>query len=232
MNDPNVQIKNLSIDDRPREKLLKHGLSYLSDAELLAIIIGSGVKGNSAIQLAQKLLAYYDHDLNKIAIQHPLSLKETQRGLGEVRAINIIAALELGKRRYIAESVKRDTPLNSVIKAAKFFMRYLSDKNQEEFWVAVLNTAHIPIDVYQIAKGNIDKTLVDVRLICKYAILNNSTKVIVAHNHPSGNLVPSEQDKNITKKIKESLALLDIELLDHLIIHHDQYYSFADNKLL
>lgn len=232
MGEPSLQIKDLSIDDRPREKLLKYGISYLSDAELLAIIIGSGVKGNSAIQLAQKLLAHYDNDLNKIAIQHPLSLKDTQRGLGEVRCINIIAALELGKRRYISNYVKKDTPLNSVEIAAKFFMRYLSDKSQEEFWLAVLNTANIPVDVYPITKGNIDKTLVDIRLICKYALLNNATKIIVAHNHPSGNLKPSSHDITITKKIKEATALFDIELLDHLIIYQDKYYSFADNKML
>ncbi len=232
MSNDALQIKHLSIDDRPREKLLKHGASQLSDAELLAIIIGSGTKGNSAIQLAQKLLAYYDNDLNKISVQHPLALKETQKGLGLVRTINIIAALELGKRKYIAEFVKKETPLNNVNTASKFFIRYLSDKIQEEFWVAVLNTAHVPIDVYQIAKGNIDQTLVDIRLICKYALLNDSTRVIIAHNHPSGNLQPSQQDIAITKKIKEALALFNITLLDHLIIYQNQYYSFADNNLL
>ncbi|GIV28302.1 MAG: hypothetical protein KatS3mg027_2116 [Bacteroidia bacterium] len=232
MSEFSLQIKDLSVDDRPREKLLKHGASALSDAELLAIIIGSGTKGNSAIQLAQKLLSYYNNDLNKIAIQHPLSLKDTQRGLGEVRCINIIAALELGKRRYIRQFVNEETKLNDVSAAAKFFMRYLSDKVQEEFWIVVLNNALLPIDAYQITKGNIDRTLVDVRLICKYALLNNSTKVMVAHNHPSGNLMPSEEDKVITKRIKDALKLLDIDLLDHLIIFQDKYYSFADNNLL
>ncbi len=232
MSEASLQIKDLSVDDRPREKLLKYGAAALSDAELLAIIIGSGTKGNSAIQLSQKLLSYYNNDLNKIAVQHPLSLKDTQKGLGEVRCINILAALELGKRRYIQQFVREETKLNDVNAAAKYFMRYLSDKVQEEFWVVVLNNALLPIDVYQITKGNIDRTLVDIRLICKYALLNNSTKVIVAHNHPSGNLAPSEEDKVITQRIKEALKLLDIDLLDHLIIFQDKYYSFADNNLL
>lgn len=232
MSENNVQIKHLSEDDRPREKLLKYGASHLSDAELLAIIIGSGTKGNSAIQLAQKLLAYYNNDLNKIALQHPLSLKDTQKGLGEVRCINIIAALELSKRRYIAEHISKDTKLSDTFTAAKYLMRYLADKVQEEFWMITLNNANIPIDCYQISKGNFDKTLVEIRQICKLAILNNATSVIIAHNHPSGNLQPSNEDISVTKKIKEALEIFNIKLWDHIIIYQNQYYSFADHELL
>lgn len=232
MSEQNLQIKDLSEDDRPREKLLRHGASHLTDAELLAIIIGSGTKGNSAIHLAQKLLNDYDFDFNKIALQHPYALKDTQKGLGVIKCINIIAALELGKRRYIAQYIHKSQPLNSPENASKHFMRYLSDKIQEEFWMVALNNAQIPIDTYQISKGNIDSTMVDVRLICKYAILNNSTAVIVAHNHPSGNLNPSANDISTTNKIKESLNIFNIRLIDHLIIYQNQYYSFSDNNLL
>lgn len=227
-----LQIKDLSDDDKPREKLLKYGVSHLSDAELLAIIIGSGTKGNSAIHLAQKLLSDYNNDLNRIAIQHPLNLKDTQKGLGEVRSINILAALELGKRRYISETVKKEIPLTNSTIVSRYLMRYLSDKVQEEFWMIALNNANIPIDCYQIGKGNFDKALVEVRKICKMALINNATSVIVAHNHPSGNLQPSKEDIQMTIKIKNALNLLDITLLDHLIIYQNQFYSFADNHLM
>ncbi len=223
-----IRIKQLSEEDRPREKLLKYGASQLSDTELLAIIIGSGTRGNSAIQLAQKLLAQYQNDLNKIASQNALALESSQKGLGKVRAINIIAALELSKRRYIQQYTQKENPITSSDISAKYFMRYLTDKTQEEFWVLLLNTAHIPIDCYQVSKGNIDNTLVDIRLLCKYAIINNATRVIIAHNHPSGNLKPSEQDISLTKRIKEALSTLNISLLDHLIIYQNAYYSFAD----
>jgi len=232
MSNQSLQIKDLSDDDKPREKLLKYGVTYLSDAELLAIVIGSGTKGNSVIQLSQKLLSHYDNDLNKIAIQHPAVLKDIQPGLGLVKSINIIAALELGKRRYISQFVQKDTPLNSPEVSSKYFMRFLSDAPQEEFWMAVLNNANIPIDVYQIAKGHINFALVDIRLICKYALLNNAVSVIIAHNHPSGQLQPSNNDIHLTNKIKNALDTFDIKLWDHLIIYQDKYYSFRENKLL
>jgi DNA repair protein RadC len=232
MNDQSIQIRDLSDDDKPREKLLKYGVTYLSDAELLAIVIGSGTKGNSVIQLSQKLLSHYDNDLNKLAIQHPAALKDIQPGLGLVKSINIIAALELGKRRYISQFVQKDTPLNSPEVSSKYFMRFFSDAPQEEFWMAVLNNANIPIDVYHIAKGHINFALVDIRLICKYALLNNAVSVIIAHNHPSGQLQPSKQDIDLTDKIKNALKTLNIELWDHLIIYQDKYYSFRENQLL
>lgn len=227
-----LQIKDLAEEDRPREKLLKYGASYLSDTELLAIIIGSGTKGNSAIQLAQKLLSYYNNDLNKIAIQNPLNLQNTQKGLGLIRSINIIAALELAKRRYIKEKTTQAVAFTEPKIVAAHFMRYLADTVQEEFWMATLNKAYLPIDFFQIGKGGYDATIVEIREICKYAILNNATAVIVAHNHPSGNLTPSSEDIQVTKKIKEALKLFNIELIDHLIIHQNNYYSFSDNNLL
>ncbi|MCX7728246.1 MAG: DNA repair protein RadC [Bacteroidia bacterium] len=232
MNENNLQIKDLADEDKPREKLLKYGASYLSDAELLAIIISSGTKGNSAIQLAQKLLAYYNNDLNKIAIQHPLNLQSTQKGLGLVKSIHIIAALELAKRRYIKEKNEIPSSFNNAETAATYFMRYLSDKIQEEFWMVALNKANLPIDFFQIGKGNYDQAIVEIREICKFAILNNSTSVIIAHNHPSGNLKPSQEDIHITKRIKEALELFNVKLLDHLILFQNQYYSFADHNLL
>lgn len=232
MSEQTLQIKDLSEDDRPREKLLKYGPSYLTNAELLAIIIGSGTKGNSAIQLAQKLLSYYDNDLNKIALQHPLALKDTQKGLGEVRCINILAALELGKRRYISENIKEKQPIISSQLAANYLMRYLSDKVQEEFWMLALNNSNIPIDCYQIGKGSYDKAIVEVRQLCKMAIISNATSVIIAHNHPSGTLQPSDDDIKITQKIKETLSLFNIRLWDHLIIYQNLYFSFTDNNLI
>lgn len=227
-----LQIKDLHPDDKPREKLLKNGPDSLSDTELLAIIIGSGTKGNSAIQLAQHLLKTYHYDLNKIALQHPLSLKDTQKGLGLVRSIHILAALELGKRRYIGARLNKETPLDKPDAAACYFMRYLADKNQEEFYAVMLNNANMPIEVYRIAQGNINATLVDVRVICRYALINNAVSVIVAHNHPSGNLTPSKEDIEMTKKIRDALKTIDIKLWDHLIIYRNEYYSFAEHQLL
>lgn len=227
-----LQIKDLSEDDRPREKLLRHGASALSDAELLAIIIGSGTKGYSAIHLAQEILKNYNHDLNKIAIQHPFNLMENIKGLGKVKCINIIAALELSKRRYIQQYLKKDEPLDNPQKSAYYLFRYLSDKTQEEFYAIYLNNALIPIDITHISTGTVNLSLVDIQKIVRYALINNAVNVIVAHNHPSGNLIPSEEDLRITQKIKEALKLLNIQLLDHLIIYQNQYYSFAEKGIL
>mgnify|MGYP001067206583 CR=1 FL=1 len=227
-----LQIKDLSEDDRPREKLIRHGASTLSDAELLAIIIGSGTKGRSAIHLAQEILKNYNHDLNKIAIQHPFNLMENIKGLGKVKCINIIAALELSKRRYVQQYLKKDDPLNSPEKSAYYLFRYLSDKTQEEFYAIYLNNACIPIDITHISTGTVNLSLVDIQKIVRYALINNAVNVIVAHNHPSGNLTPSQEDIRITHKIKEALKLFNIQLLDHLIIYQNQYLSFADKSIL
>lgn len=225
-----INLKSLSEDDRPREKLTQMGRQHLSDAELLAIILGSGNNEETAIQLAQRMLHENRNDINSLA---KLSLLELQKfkGVGPAKAVNIAAAFELGRRR-------KDTNFGELQKissskdAFNALNQKLADLPHEEFWMILLNRANKIIKIESVSKGGISGTVVDVRLISKSAIENNTSSVILAHNHPSGNLKPSQSDIDITKKIKEALKLFDITLFDHLIIGDHAYYSFTDEGVL
>lgn len=225
-----INLKSLSEDDRPREKLMQLGRQHLSDAELLAIILGSGNNEETAIQLAQRILHESKNDVNVLA---KLSLKELQKfkGVGPAKAINIAAAFELGKRRKETDVVEQQK-INSSRDAFHILNQKLADLPHEEFWMLLLNRANKVIKIESISKGGISGTVVDVRLVSKAAIENNTSSVILAHNHPSGNLKPSQNDIDITKKIKEALKLFDITLFDHLIIGDQAYYSFTDEGAL
>ncbi len=225
-----INLKSLAEDDRPREKLEMLGRQNLSDAELLAILLGSGNTKETAIQLAQRMLNENKNDINSLA---KLSLHELKKfkGVGTAKAVTIAAAFELGRRRK--ESGMKETPkINSSKDAYQSIQHKLGDLPHEEFWILLLNRANKIVKTESISKGGISGTVVDVRLVCKTALENNSSGVILTHNHPSGNLKPSQQDLDITRKIKDALKLLDISLLDHLIIGDNAYLSFADEGYL
>lgn len=223
-------IKNWAEDDRPREKLLLKGQKVLSDSELLAIIMGSGSREESAVDLAKKILNSVENNWNNLS---RLSVKDLCKfkGVGEVKAIGIITALEIGRRRA-AQGLLEKPKINSSRDAFTLLQGLIGDANVEEFWVLYLNQGNFVVKKEQISKGGINQTSVDLRIILKTALEEMATGIILAHNHPSGNLNPSEADKNITQKIKEAARTLDIEVLDHLIVTQKSYFSFADERIL
>ena len=224
----NLTIKSWALDDRPREKLVLKGKIVLSDAELIAILIGSGNREESAVALSKRILQSVDNNLNKLT---KLSVDELMRfkGIGEAKAISIITALELGKRRQF-ESVLETPKISSSKQAYRLMQPVIGDLQHEEFWVLYLNNSNKVIAKKQISKGGLTATLVDVRLVCKRALELAATGIILCHNHPSGKLQPSNSDKVLTEKIKKATNILDIKLLDHLIITEKTYFSFADNN--
>jgi DNA repair protein RadC len=225
-----ITLKSLAEDDRPREKLLSIGRQNLSDTELLAILLGSGSRTETALQLSQRILNHYNNDINLIARASVNELKKF-KGVGEVKAIAIAAAFEMGRRRTDTES--NDKPkIKTSADAFRLLNKKLNDLPHEEFWMLLLNRANSVIKMECISKGGVSGTVVDVRLILKPAIEHLASNIIICHNHPSGQLKPSEQDIQLTKKIKEGAKLMDISLIDHLIIGDQNYFSFADEGLL
>ncbi len=222
-----MTIKSWAVDDRPREKLIAKGPSSLSAAELIAILIGSGNKQESAVDLSKRILMSVDNNIHQLATLTPEKLTSF-KGIGMAKAIAIITALELGKRRQLANFA-----INPKITGSKdvydIMQPLLGSLLHEEFWVLYLNNANKVLSKTQLSKGGITATLVDVRLLFKKAIEISAVAIIICHNHPSGKIEPSSQDKVLTKKIKEGGISLDIKLLDHLIITEKSYFSFADN---
>lgn len=225
-----MSIKFLAEDDRPREKFLLKGKSALSDSELLAIILGSGNNEDSAVELARKILASVDYNWQKLS---KLSIKDLMKfkGIGEAKAISVAAALEIGRRKA-AQEIPEKEKVTSINDLYKIFSQYLSDLQTEEFWAIFLDQKNHVIYKTQISKGGISGTLVDVRVIFRIAIEHFAISVVVAHNHPTGNLTPSQADISITRRIKEAGDLLDIKLLDHLIIGENSFFSFSEQGLL
>lgn len=223
-----LKITEWAVEDRPREKLIRKGTSSLSDAELLAILISSGTKDKSAVDLGRELLGIANNNLNTLG---KLTISDLRKlnGIGVARAVTIAAALELGRRRKLSE-VEYIPQIRSSKDVSDIFQPILSDLVHEEFWI--LNRSNKVINKMKISQGGISGTVTDVRMIMKNAIECLASGIIVCHNHPSGNLNPSESDSKITQKIKEAGNLMDIQLLDHLIISDKEYYSFADNGLL
>jgi len=223
-------IKNWSQDDQPREKLLYKGKATLSDAELLAILIGSGNREESAVALCKRIFASVDNNLSELGKLSISQLMEF-KGIGEAKAITIAAALELGRRRRGEEALekKKISSSNSVF---ELMQPIIGELEHEEFWIIFLNNSNKVIHKKQLSKGGITGTLVDVRLVLKSALEVGATGLILAHNHPSGTLKPSEADKQLTNKLKTASESLDIKVLDHLIITEKAYFSFADENLL
>lgn len=225
-----MNIKSLAEDDRPREKLLIKGKNSLSDAELLAIIIGSGSKKESSIHLSQRILSSVNGNWNELA---KLSIKDLCKfnGIGKVKAIEIITSLEIGRRKSIQEALKKEK-ISSSKDAFKLLHPIIGDNMIEEFWVVFLNQSHTILHKEKISQGGITGTVVDMRLIFKQALELNAVSLIISHNHPSGNTQPSKADLQLTQEIKDGGNLLNIKLIDHLIITQSSYLSFADEGLL
>ncbi len=223
-------IKHWSLDDRPREKLQDKGRETLSDAELVAILIGSGNKEESAVSLSQRILASVNNNLSELG---RLSINQLKgfKGIGEAKAITIAAALELGRRRRREEALKKKK-ITSSRSVFEFMQPKIGELQHEEFWIIYLNNSNRVIKSNQLSKGGITGTLVDVRLVLKKALEVGATGLILAHNHPSGALRPSVADKQITNKLKTAAQSLDIRVLDHIIITEKAYFSFADETMM
>lgn len=219
-------IKEWNEDDRPREKMALKGSSALSNAELIAILIANGTREKSAVDLAKEILDFAQNDLNNLA---RLSLKEMQqiKGIGQAKAISILAALELGRRRQQYMSLEKKK-ISSSKDAFEILAPMIADKEHEALAVLYLNTANKVTQTEILSYGGLSATIVDIRIILKNALLHLAPKIIIAHNHPSGNMQPSKADKDITEKLKQASSYLEIQFLDHLIIGQDSYYSFAD----
>ncbi|MBC7494800.1 MAG: DNA repair protein RadC [Flavobacterium sp.] len=219
-------IKFWAEDDRPREKLALKGKAVLSDAELLAILIGSGSRNESAVELCKRILASINNNLNALGKLSVQQLSEF-KGIGEAKAISIIAALELGRRRKNEDAIEL-TKITSSKSVFDIMQPLIGELAYEEFWVLFLNNSMKVLHKAQLSKGGITGTVVDVRLIFKLALEQNATSIILVHNHPSGSLQPSEADFEVTKKIKIAGKTLDISVIDHIIITETSYYSFKD----
>lgn len=223
-------IKELSEDERPREKLIKQGARLLSNAELLAILIRTGTENYNAIDVARNLLKEANNSLNELA-RFDLDQYKKVSGLGMAKAVSIMAALELGNRRILEDAPDRFTFTESK-DVYQYFRSLFADSKTEQAWFVTLNRANKLIRHYQLSSGGQASTVIDIRIILKQALYDDASAIILAHNHPSGNLTPSEQDKAITLKLTDAARLLDIRFLDHLIITQHGYFSFSDNNLM
>lgn len=226
-----LNIKEWKEEDRPREKFLLKGAQSLSDAELLAILIGSGNASESAVELSQRILHSVEYNLDELGKQSIQSLIKNFKGIGNAKAITIAAAMELGRRRKIAQPAEKKKVLASE-DVFELLHSKMADLPHEEFWMLLLNRANKIIGQVKLTQGGTGQTVVEIPLVLKTAIDKLAAGIIVGHNHPSGNTEPSQQDIKITQKLSAACKIVDISLLDHLIIGHKNYYSFADNGLL
>lgn len=224
-----LNIKDLAEEDRPREKMLLKGVSSLSDAELLGILIGSGNKNETAVELAQRILHSTSNNLNTLGKLEIKDLIKNFNGIGEAKAITITAALELGKRRKMSEATiqPRITSSNDVY---QILHPVLGDLKHEEVWILLLNRANKVLKKIQVSKGGITGTVIDIRMIMKEAIDSLASGMILCHNHPSGNNKPSKEDDEITYKLREAGKIMDVNLLDHVIVCDGKYYSYLDEN--
>lgn len=216
-------------EDKPREKMKQHGADILSNAELLAIMLGSGIKGKNVVELSEELLDYVDNDLARLSELTLHDLQNRFAGIGEVKAMQILATLEFGRRRSLCKA-KLTNIRNSQDAVAAIHHR-LGDLNNEEFWIILLNRRNSIIAKECIARGGVSSVMVDVKLVMKPAIERLASAIILCHNHPSGSVLPSSEDHSITQKIRNAAKLMDITVIDHIIVTQDpdNYYSFADN---
>ena len=226
----NLSIKKWAVDDRPREKLLQKGKLSLSDSELIAILLGSGSKNESAVELSKRLLSSSRNNLNELG---KLSISQLCKfkGIGPAKAVTIVAALELGRRRRLEEAMEQKK-ISSSHSVYEIMQPIIGELPHEEFWIIYLNNSNKIIEQFQISKGGITGTLVDVRITLKKALEIGAVSLILVHNHPSGNLKASEADKQLTRKLKTAAESLDIKVLDHIIVTEKSYLSFADEGIL
>ena len=227
----NIQsIKNWAIEDRPREKMLEKGREALSDAELIAILIGSGNSNESAVDLSRRILKDVGNNLIQLS-QLNINDLMIYNGIGEAKAISIVAALELGRRRRFASAAQRPKITNSKDAFEYFYMR-MADIEHEQFWVMLLNPVNKVIKLVKVSDGGINGTFADPKRIFKTALENYATALMLCHNHPSGTVLPSDRDKALTRNLVNGGKLLEIKILDHIIIGIDKYFSFADSGLI
>jgi DNA repair protein RadC len=228
--DNKISIKSWAEEDRPREKLSAQGRRALTDAELIAILIGSGSRTETAVELSKRILHHYGNDLNNLG---KASIAELSRfkGIGEAKAISIIAALEVGRRRNETEVKVLDT-INTSKDAFQILRRIFMDLNHEEFWILLLNQSCKVLAKELISKGGLTGTVADPKIIFNIALQHSAVSIVMAHNHPSGNLKPSQLDIDLTKKIANAGNMLDIRVLDHLIVTNEGFYSFADEGVI
>ena len=225
--DKRLTIRDWAEDDRPREKMLLKGPHTLSDAELLAILIGSGSKTETGVELSRRILHDCQDNLNELARLSIPDLCKRFKGIGPVKAISIMAAMELGKRRRMSENLERKK-ISSSQHLFELFEPLLSDLPHEEFWVALLNSANKVLETKRLTQGGLRQTVVDIPMLLKMALDKSSSVLVVAHNHPSGQNRPSHEDEIITKRIKTGCEAVGITLLDHIIVAQNNYYSFSD----
>ncbi|HWB62861.1 MAG TPA: DNA repair protein RadC [Chitinophagales bacterium] len=226
-----LAIKNWAEEDRPREKLALKGKAALSDAELIAILLRTGVKGASALDIAKKILHKVNGDLNQLGKLSLAELKKLEKGLGDTKATTILAALELGRRRQATE-IREKPVIRSSRDSFDYIYPEMADLGHEAFFVLYLNRANKVLTHKLIGTGGVSGTVAELKIILKHAVELLASGMIAVHNHPSGNLKPSQADRELTRKLKEAAQLLDILLLDHLITGEKDYYSFADNGIL
>ncbi len=225
-----LKIKDWAVEDRPREKLLSKGPRHLTDAELIAIIIGSGNLDETAVELSKRILTSIDNNLNDLG-KKGIDFLKTFNGIGEAKAVTIVAALELSKRRKDAVVFDKNKITGSK-DAADFFQPLLGDLNHEEFWIMLLDRGNKILDTFMVSQGGVSGTVIDVRLILKIAIEKLASSLILCHNHPSGTMQASDADLKITKKIKDAAKIMDISVIDHIIIGQNKYLSLADEGML
>lgn len=230
MDEKKLSIKEWAEADRPREKFVNKGINSLSDAELIAILIGSGNTKESAVELSMRILNDLSnnlHELGRLGINELTSYK----GIGSAKAISIIAALELGKRRKLSDIINKKQ-IDCSKDSYEYFYTFLSDLQHEEFWIMFLNQANKIISSHKISQGGQNSTIINVKIIMKIALEKSAMAIVLSHNHPSGNRQPSKADQIITNKIQDAASLFDIKVLDHIIIADNKYFSFADNGLI
>ncbi len=223
-------IKNWALEDRPREKLLNHGTQSLSDAELLAILLGSGTRNSTAVDLARQILDSSGNNLHQLGKAGISELKQI-KGIGSAKALMLMAVFELGRRRSQTDTTEK-TKITSSKDVFNLFHPILGDLPHEEFWILILNRSNQVIDKVRISQGGISGTVIDTRLILRNAIEKLASGLVLCHNHPSGNTQPSEPDKKITEKIQSAANFMEINLLDHIIIADKHFFSFADEGIL
>jgi len=219
-----------AVEERPREKVMANGVQYLSDAELLAILIGSGTRHMTAVELARQILKGAGNSIHILGRQGIGELVRI-KGVGPAKATSILAALELGRRRAGMQHSEK-TPVKSSETVYKLFHPLMGDLEHEEFWLLMLNRANRVLGRYKVSQGGLSGTVIDTRIILKKALDNLASSIIVCHNHPSGNKQPSDADLKITEKLKKAAEMLEIKLLDHVIIADKSYFSFADEGLI
>jgi len=223
-------LKSWAVEERPREKVMANGIQYLSDTELLAILMGSGTRNTTAVELARNILGGIGNDLHELGRQSISDLQKV-KGVGPAKAISIMAAMELGRRRSGVPHAEK-IPVKSSETIFKLFHPLLGDLEHEEFWLLMLNRANRVLGRFKVSQGGLSGTVIDTRIILKKALDNLSSSIIVCHNHPSGNKQPSDADVKITEKLKKASEMLEIKFLDHVIIADKSYFSFADEGLI